>query len=410
MKVLISTFTLLVAFSASLFATQDKKQLKIRLQAPGGTLDEVTVYFDQGVSDVYNYQEDAQKVFSGVAGVPVIYSPSSDNVPLSINGFNDLTTALTVPLVYDVDADGLYTFSAPLINNFDPSSIVRVEDRQLGVEHDLRAGAFSVQLLANDPGTNRFYIHVSYPTTFSSVNAGCANNDGVVHVELDNSITWSSATLYDAFNTLIGTQNNVTGVIDFNGLSEGDYYVVLSYNGYSVTKNFHIEGNYVLANIGASKYIAYVGEDIDFHALTTHSSAYAWDFGDGTLINGVANPTLSYYEPGTYQVQLQASNSQGCSDNASVTVVINKGTGIDEQQIGNVSVTAYAKQITVKVGDEITGTANITIYNLLGQSVYNQPLNGSITNVNFVEQPQGYYLVSVKNNDKVTTKRVFVGQ
>ena len=159
MKVLISTLTLVVAFSASLFATQDKKQLKVRLQAPAGTLDEVTVYFDQGISTTYNYQEDAQKVFSGVAGVPVIYSPSSDNVPLSINGFDNLTAALTVPLVYDVDADGLYTFSAPLVNNFDPSSIVRIEDRALGVEHDLRAGAFTVQLLANDPGTNRFFIH-----------------------------------------------------------------------------------------------------------------------------------------------------------------------------------------------------------------------------------------------------------
>lgn len=410
MKVLISTFTLLLAFSASLFATQDKKQLKIRLQAPAGTLDEVTVYFDQGVNTTYNYQEDAQKVFSGVAGVPVIYSPSSDNVPLSINGFTDLTTALTVPLVYDVDVDGSYTFSAPLLNNFDPSSIVRIEDRQLGVEHDLRAGSFTAQLLASDPGTNRFFIHVSYPTTFSSDNAGCANNDGIVHVQLDNTITWSSATLYDAFNTQIGTQNNVTGVVDFNGLSEGDYYVVLSYNGYTVTKDFHISGNYVVANIGASKYIAYVGEEIDFHALTTHSSAYAWDFGDGTLINGIANPTLSYFEPGTYQVELVASNGQGCADNATVTVVINKASGIDEEQLSNVSVTAYAKQVTVKVGDELTGTTNITIYNLLGQSVYNQPINGSITNVNFDEQPQGYYLVSVKNNDKVTTKRIFIGQ
>lgn len=85
MRVLI--FTLFFAtLTSSVFATQNKKQLKLRIQAPAGNIDEATVYFDQNIDPAYLYAEDAQKVFSGVAGVPLIYSESADNIPCSING------------------------------------------------------------------------------------------------------------------------------------------------------------------------------------------------------------------------------------------------------------------------------------------------------------------------------------
>ena len=138
------TFALLVS---TLFATQEKKQVKIRLQTQTGHLDEATIYFDQSINPTYNSQEDAQKQFSGVAGVPTIFSPSIDNVPCSINGFGTLSSTEVVALGCDVDADGQYSISASQLFNFDPTSIIRLEDKQTGTFHDLRAGAYSANLL-----------------------------------------------------------------------------------------------------------------------------------------------------------------------------------------------------------------------------------------------------------------------
>ena len=186
----ILTFTLLLAtLSFSAFASQDKKQLKLRLQAPNGNLDEATLYFDQGINPTYNYQEDAQKVFSGVAGVPVIYSVTTDNIDCSINGYGTLSSSEITPIGIQVDADGLYTITTPLFDNFDPTSIVQLEDRLRGTFTDLRTNLYQVTLQTTDPATGRFFIHISYPTTVSPTVAGCSNNDGMLSVTVDNSVT-----------------------------------------------------------------------------------------------------------------------------------------------------------------------------------------------------------------------------
>src|SRR4051812_47071237 len=123
------TFTLLFAILAtSAFATQYKKTVKLRLQSPTGNVDDVTMYFDQGISPQYNSQADAAKVFATVPGVPQIFSMTSDNVPCSINGCGTLSNAQVVEVGYKVGYNGLYNITAALIDNFDPTSIIRLQD------------------------------------------------------------------------------------------------------------------------------------------------------------------------------------------------------------------------------------------------------------------------------------------
>ena len=304
------TFTLLfAALTSSVFASQNKAQVVVRLQAQAsGNIDQATLYFDQGINSVYVYQEDAQKVFSGVAGVPAVFSLSSDLIDCSINGYGSTASTQEIALGYDVDADGMYDISAPVLDNVDPTSIIRLEDRTQGTFTDLRLSKYSAQLYDADPLTGRFYLHISRPVQVVKANAGCTNNNGTITVTQDNSIAWTSCTLLDAFNNQVGTYNNVSGQFDFAGLAEGDYYMVYAYGPYTTTQTFHIEGHYVLANIVASSHTVEVGEMIDFSAVTTNSNHYSWDFGDGTLINGVANPSLNYYEAGEYVVTLICNN------------------------------------------------------------------------------------------------------
>ncbi|MFN8323186.1 MAG: PKD domain-containing protein [Chitinophagales bacterium] len=407
----ILTLTLLLAvLSGSAFATANKKQVKLRVQAPSGNLDEATMYFDQGINPTYNYQEDAQKVLSGVAGVPVIYSVTADNIDCSINGFGTLSSTEVVPVGLDVDANGTYTITAPLLDNFDPTSIIRLEDRQAGVFTDLRTNFYLAQVTDNEPASGRFFLHVSYPSAVSHVAAGCANNDGKLLVETDNSIVWDHCNLFDSFGNAVGAKNNVTGSFDFRMLPEGDYYMAFTYGSYTTTQPFHVNGNSVVADVSATAVNVATFEDVTFSAIATNTNQYEWDFGDGTLIVGVAHPTLSYYTPGTYTVNLKCSNSQGCYDNAQITINVTLASGVQEINANQIDVIAQGKDVVVEMTAAPEKSAGIQIYNLIGQSVYSNNLTTQKSTISLATQPVGYYLVSVQNADKVSTKRVFIGK
>ncbi len=412
MRILTSTL-LFLTITLSAFASQDKKQVKIRLQAQqGGNLDETAVYFDHGINPTYNFQEDAQKVLSGVAGVPVIYSITNDNIQCSINGFGTLSTSEVVTIGTVVDVPGQYVFTCPLLDNFDPTSIVTLEDRTVNRFIDLRTNFYSVYLDTTDAPEGRFFIHVSYPSAFSSTVAGCANNDAEIQITTDPSVTWDSYQLFDALNNPVGDHTNVNTTVGFDSLSEGDYYLVRTYGQYTTTENFHIDGNYIVANIGATATQVETFENITFSANAINTNHFEWDFGDGTLISGVAHPDLSYYEPGVYTVTLICTNDYGCTDNATIQIIVSESTstGVQEETSKDITVATQGKTVTLNMNNPVNGDARVQIYNLIGQTVHNSIVTSERTTIMLDEQPVGYYLLSVKNNNKVSTKRIFLGK
>lgn len=410
MRVLIFTL-LLSVLSTSVFATQDKKTVQLRLQSTStGQLDQATIYFDHAINPGYIYLEDAQKVFSGVAGVPVLWSLTANQVECSINGIGTLSNTEVVELGADVDVTGTYNIVPLQLDNFDPSSIIRLEDKATGTFHDLRSGAYSATIDANEPTTGRFYIHVSTPISLSTTNAGCADNDGTVSAGFDNSITWTLCNLYDMSNNLMGTYSNVNSTSQFSALPSGDYYVLLNYNGYTVTRNLHVNGTIVSAGIGASTFIAETGQEIDFHAQTTHANQFEWDFGDGTMILGVANPTVAYYEPGVYTVMMKASNSYGCADNSSVSVIINEATTTSiKEATSNSDVEIFASEKTVTIETEMTvENAVVTIYSLNGRPVYTGVVDEEEEKIDLNNVSTGVYIVVVEGTNGREVKKVML--
>ena len=258
----------------------------------------------------------------------------------------------------------------------------------------------------------RFFIHASYPSSNSKTVAGCANNDAELQISSDTSVTWDSYELFDAFNNSVGAFNNVNTTVTFTGLAEGDYFLLRTYGAYSTTEEFHIDGNYIAANVGASATQVSTLENISFSANAINANHFAWDFGDGTLIIGVAHPDLAYYEPGVYTVNLHASNDHGCTDNAQIEIIVSQSvsTGIYEEAKNEIAIAAQNKTVTVNMNGLANAQAHLQIYNLIGQSVYNASIITDRTTALLDEQPTGYYLVSVKNNDKVSTKRIFIGK
>ncbi|HLP51067.1 MAG TPA: PKD domain-containing protein [Chitinophagales bacterium] len=407
------TFTLLFTLlGISSYASQEKKTVKIRIQSQFGNLDEATMYFDQGIHPTYDFQEDAEKVLSGVYGVPVIYSVTSDNRHCSINGYGTLSTTEEVALGIMVDVSGNYNLTAPLLDNFDPTSIITLEDRQIGRSIDLRTNFYPLHLDSGAAIEGRFFIHISYPSSFSSTIAGCSNDDAELFINSDTSVTWDKYELFDNNDQPVADFTNVNAPVTFTGLSQGDYYLVRTKGAYQTTQDFYIDGTQIQASIGATALQVETYQNITFSANATNANHFEWDFGDGTLITGVAHPDLAYYEPGVYTVTLFSSNDHGCSTTAQVQVIVTQSTatGINETESKDVIVNAAGRIITIVLPGAVSSGDNVQIHNIIGQPVYNGSLLGDRSTVTFDEHPMGYYLVSVKHNNKISTQRIFIGK
>jgi hypothetical protein len=406
------TLTLLVfAFSSGLFATQERKTLALRLESPTGNSATTTLYFDEGITPSYDVHEDAPMVFSNVPSIPEIYSYTLDKVACSINGCGTLQTYTQVSLGYTVGYAGNYTFSASLVDNFDPTSIIKLYDSRLGITTDLRENFYQVEIDSNDLVDNRFFIQITSAIQYTSSPSNCANTGGTITIIPDSSITWDLCQLFDSANQVLQTINDVTGTITFTGLAAGTYHVVYTYNSYSASNTFFLNGNYVTASIGVPAQPIFTNQDVIFNAFTTNSVNYTWDFGDSTIIIGVANPTQVYLVPGTYTVNLFSSNDVGCSATAqAVVTVVASTTGINSISKNNATtVISFGKTVVVNMNDAVVSQdAQIFVYNLLGQSVVSLPITSQSENINMQNQSTGYYLVSIRNSGIVNTKRVII--
>lgn len=328
MKRFLSYSLLALSFLQS-FATVEKKQLKIRIiEQATSLLDETSVYLDDGISSTYIFPEDAPKQFSSNPLWPQIYSFTSDSVACYSNGFGNFVSTTVIALGVRVNGGSVYSFTATTIDKFDPTSIIRLEDRVLGIFHDLRGGSYSVQLSQTQFINDRFFIHVSYPAVVTTTDADCNNTNGSINIVQDNSVSWTNCSLYDSTSNLLGTYANINGAFNFNGLVDGNYYLVFTYHNYVVTKVIHVTGRQVISQVVVSNLTPVVGEVVTFNTVSSNATSFNWDFGDGSVTTGVANTETTYGLPGTYRVVVNMWNSYGCSDSTVLTIVVGAATSV----------------------------------------------------------------------------------
>lgn len=134
-----------------------------------------------------------------------------------------------------------------------------------------------------DGGTSRFDKD---GTVYQAVCAGCGGNDDFP----TQSGVWSQTN--DAVNCNLG---------------------VFKFKLASVSAVADIDANSTICS----------GEEVQFLNLSTGADTYTWAFGDGQS-SSLEEPTHTFPNPGTYQVVLHASDSQGClaPDSTSISIVI----------------------------------------------------------------------------------------
>lgn len=387
-------------------ASGNKKQVKLRVtEVSTSVFDETSVNLDLGVRQ-FIFPEDGQKIFDTSSSAPALYSFSGDMVPCFSNSYGTFTPAMVIPLGLRAEGNGLYMIRATLLDNFDPTSIIRLEDRQLSNFHDLRSGDYTFLLNQPTITENRFFLHVSYPAQVSATDAGCSNNDGTIFIQQDNSIAWTTCTLYDDSSNVVYTNTNISNNFAFGALAYGEYHLEFAYGNYAATNSIYVNGWSIENSVNASAIYATAGQTINFYSTSTHTSDYQWDFGDGSSIDGIANPDYAFTQPGTYTVTLTGSNSRGCTGTSSITVYISAATGLNDISETTTRINMLNRDLQVTFNRQLPQAAVLEVINTTGQLVHTQQLTQAQTTTNLGYLPAGIYIVRVANGSNSLTQKV----
>jgi PKD repeat protein len=385
-----------------------KKTLALRItNVQTSVLDETTIYLDYGTTALYNWQEDAKKIFNSSPFVPQIYSLTSDNQACFINGFGPFLNTTVITLGVKTDSAGSFRISASQIDKFDPTSIIRLEDRELSLFHDLRQGNYSFSLSSAQNNQSRFFVHISYPIQIFNTDAGCLNNDGVFQLQQDTSVKWSQCLLYNSSNNLVASQNNVTGNFSFSNLAEGNYLIAFVYGAYVATISRSLEGNAIMLNSIAVPAQTQANQTVSFFTTGTNIDDYLWLFGDGSTITGIANPEYSYLDPGTYTVTVTATNNFGCQQTDTLTITVEEPSAISNYTTNKLSFYVAENNLLMSMGLDESMNYNYTIYSLNGQSI----LSGQWSNaspVSVAGLSKGVYVAAVSAPDLFATYKLMV--
>jgi hypothetical protein len=381
MRRAILAFLLLCITALPAFSALGKKEIRIRLiENSTHTIDEIRIFLDLGVRQ-FSAAEDAQKVFDSTSSAPFFYSFSGDGVPCYSNSYGTFVNDMVVPLGIKVAGNSDYTFEAVLIDNYDATSIIRLEDRTDGIMHEMRLSPYTINIAQAIQDDGRFFLHVSFPSQITTTDAGCQNDDGAVSVSQDNSITWTSWTILDDTLGTVFSNGFVTGNFTYVGLPGGNYNLLFSYGQYSALKPVTVNARNIENSITASTLYATTGQSIQFFSNTTNTNYFLWQFGDGSEITGVANPDFAYLQPGTYTVTLTCSNIYGCMVTTQMTVYITQATGIENLSDLGATVNVQNRNLLIQFNRPVEQRMDFQLLNSLGQLVNSASLSNHVNQV-----------------------------
>lgn len=387
-----------------LFASSASKTITLRIaDNKSGYTDYTTIYFDNGTSPVFTTPEDAQKIHNNSPLTPEIYSYSSDSVPCLFNEYGPFSSTTTVALGTEVDSSGTFRIYSSAITNFDSTSLLLLEDRELGNFFDLRNGNYVFQSTTTEQNIGRFFLHITAPVVTSTVDAGCNNNDGSISVSTDPTISWSACELFDANMNFLSSYFNVSGNFSFSNLPWGNYHLKFSYDSYSVERSVAITGHQIIVNAGASTDTGVVNQTIYFSITAPNATNYFWDFGDGTTISAVSNPDMFYPITGTFMVTVYCSNSYGCTASDSFPITILAALSVLEISLEDFLITVENK--TLRIVSNQNAVCQMHLYNINGELLQNNSFASSVS-LNLSSLANGIYIVEIRSGKEHLTKKI----
>ena len=211
-----------------------------------GLKDETVLTFNDGVSSEYD-QSDSKKMFTAENDYPQIFTLTSDNVKVAINGLPELTSSevYTVPLGFTSNVVGTCTLNATNLDGFIPDAKVYLEDAQQNVIQDLRQTSTYTFTSGVVDDANRFKLHFtlsplgmsdSYSTSVTSY-----SYNNTIYVNISAAGT-GTIELFNVLGEKIISQQSVKGLNKLQtNLSKGVYIVKVQNGANVVTEKVMID-------------------------------------------------------------------------------------------------------------------------------------------------------------------------
>ena len=408
MKKISLIFSLMVAVISNAFSSSPGKQVELMVQDSATGLAALAgITFVDGTSPMYIASEDRAFVLQSPDNAPQVYSFSQDNVACSSNSFGSFLSTSVVRLGLVVSDSSSFTFSEQMYTNFDNASMIFLEDRQLNVITDLRQSPYKVFIPAGQTN-NRFFLHVTFPPALTTSPAGCLNNDGIIVIRQDSSIVWSACKVFDSTSTMVAIDTNITGNFSFTGLPGGNYRVEFDYANYTPSQSVFVEEHQLMAGLNVSNNHDFVLQNIQFFTAASNATQISWDFGDGSTITGIANPTYFYIYPGVYTARVNCANNFGCTVQADTLMYIDVASAINSIDGNVVKVITDNNTIRIEIDNASASEYNYVVYDLEGQAIKAGAITSGNMLVDMNNRSSGAYVVNLRSSTASLSQKVLI--
>ncbi len=136
--------------------------------------DYVNIIFNPTASTNFESGYDAHKLM-GPNKKSACISAILNNENLSIL-YTPVVSSFSTPIKVRARYTGSYSISAESFNNFPEDACIMLEDKLLGVKHDLRSGAYTCEISETELDA-RFVLHVSNPIAASTASTASCNTE-----------------------------------------------------------------------------------------------------------------------------------------------------------------------------------------------------------------------------------------
>ena len=433
------------------YLKKEKKQkvdniVKLKINANGYN-DYIAIYFNENATLEYDGHLDAFCLFSNNNSVPNLYSITKGQTPLKINALpiQNLDSSY-VPLGLRLNTSGTYTISNESLIGLE-NAFILLEDTYNDTIINLKTNSYTFDFSAGDTKDRfilRFFLNNAPVLTYKTENHSSfedqeynftLNANTFIDNDYNDEISYSISLAngddlpdWLSFNSetlsFIGTPKNEDVEILEIKLVATDLYneststifelEIINSNDAPILNNkiidqFASENMPFSFTFPENTFIDVDAGDILDYSATSDSKVKGlplWLNFNEQSRTFFGNPTE--FDLGTITITLIASDQTGIFAFDKFDITVKSPTNSNNLNNSNILVYPNPNNGVFNIETYQNDNFELTIINMLGQTVHYQKLNSNINNIDITSVDAGSYILKIKNNEQIIYHKIII--